>query len=153
MRCQNKTCGHELTPKEPVYRCLIGAWEDGMVRHHVIHVCATCAKTRAQWDERAKGRPSRPYRDVTYGNLHQPIWWCEPRSCEHCGRTVIQELSVKTQIIACSPQCRRDIFNASHRRAEMTVCSTCGELFTPARSGALYCSVACKQKAYRDRHR
>jgi hypothetical protein len=30
-------------------------------------------------------------------------------------------------------------------------CAICGELFTPKRSHAIYCSAACKQQAYRDR--
>jgi hypothetical protein len=30
-------------------------------------------------------------------------------------------------------------------------CQVCGRTFTPARSDAVYCSSACRQKAYRQR--
>jgi hypothetical protein len=156
MKCENKSCGRELTSREPVYRCLVALrqpTEYELHAHQVLNVCGDCAKTRKQWDRRAKNRPPYAYRDPLYGNVYQPLRWNAPQSCEHCGRTVIHDSSVQPQIIACSNQCRRAIYNASRRRAAMTVCSECGGLFTPSRSGALYCSAACKQKAYRDRHR
>ena len=34
----------------------------------------------------------------------------------------------------------------------MTTCRVCGQGFTAKRSDARYCSPACRQKAYRDRH-
>ena len=154
MKCENKACGRELTRREPVYRCLVGLPTDHPDRDsefRILHVCRDCAKTREQWDLRAKHRPPYAYWSVG-GNLVRPLTWREPRSCEHCGRTVIHEM-VEPQIIACSAQCRRAIYSASRRRAEMTVCSQCSELFTPSRSGALYCSDACRQKAYRERMR
>ena len=37
------------------------------------------------------------------------------------------------------------------QRRENTICKSCGEAFTPQRAGAVYCSNACRQKAYRGR--
>ena len=34
----------------------------------------------------------------------------------------------------------------------MTTCKVCGRVLTARRSDARYCSPACRQKAYRDRH-
>lgn len=39
----------------------------------------------------------------------------------------------------------------SLERRENTVCKNCGNTFTPKRAGAVYCSSACRQKAYRKR--
>jgi len=39
----------------------------------------------------------------------------------------------------------------SLERHENTVCKNCGNTFTPKRAGAVYCSSACRQKAYRGR--
>lgn len=37
--------------------------------------------------------------------------------------------------------------------AEHEQCADCGSLFTPARADAVYCSSACRQRAYRNRLR
>lgn len=39
----------------------------------------------------------------------------------------------------------------SLKKRENTVCKSCGNTFTPQRAGAVYCSNACRQKAYRGR--
>lgn len=39
----------------------------------------------------------------------------------------------------------------SLKKRENTVCKNCGNTFTPKRAGAVYCSSACRQKAYRER--
>src|SRR5262249_7766510 len=120
MKCENKACGRELTPKEPVYRCLVHLpAPPGSYRDHepcVLHVCGDCAKTRELSDLRGKDRSSYSYRDPTWGNVYKPLRWCTPKLCEHCGRTVIHDSSVAPQITACSDQCRRAIYSASRRR-------------------------------------
>jgi hypothetical protein len=35
----------------------------------------------------------------------------------------------------------------------IVACATCGEQFAPKRSDAVYCSAACKQKAYERRQK
>jgi predicted nucleic acid-binding Zn ribbon protein len=59
----------------------------------------------------------------------------------------------------CSDQCRIAIYNANargklnergqRRPVPKRPCVICGELFTPKRSDAIYCSDACKQRGYR----
>ncbi len=37
------------------------------------------------------------------------------------------------------------------RRQDSVTCKMCGEAFAPVRSSAVYCSSACRQRAYRQR--
>jgi hypothetical protein len=154
MRCENKTCRRELTAQEPVYRCFV-ILKEGPPHYDdqraTIHVCTTCAETRAQWDQRAKDRPPYPYRDRYTGNVHQPIKWREPRPCEHCGRTVIQERGAETRVIACSWGCRQLIYNTNRRQLELRFCHVCGARLSGNQRD--YCSPAHKQAAYRARQR
>src|SRR5262249_11222648 len=74
--------------------------------------------------------------------------------CHHCNRLVFVLRRKGQRYIVCSDRCREAVCNANARRwhrrpVQKRACSTCGELFTPKRRDALYCSPACKQKAYR----
>jgi len=76
------------------------------------------------------------------------------RYCPICG-TVFYTRNPK-RIYDNGYQCARYRHrkNAKAKRAleRRTSCSVCGKAFTPARAGAMYCSNACKQKAYRANH-
>jgi hypothetical protein len=83
----------------------------------------------------------------------------DPKACEFCGRTVHRQIwskgirSLKMRMY-CS-DCYRD----ANRRAAIRRrgvrrpidCTECSERFTPRRDDAVYCSGACRQKAYRKR--
>jgi hypothetical protein len=130
-------CKRELTATEPVYRCLV------MPARDFVHVCSDCASERKQWDSDWQS----PYRRwQRAGRTHT---WGEPKACEHCYRPVIHD-SQPPEIIACSWSCRQEIYKARHRQATFTACAVCGGLFLQKRSDAIYCSPACKQKAYRE---
>jgi hypothetical protein len=128
MRCPK--CHRELSEREPVYQ----------VRRAtppypgIVHVCRKC------WEER---KSFTRYE--------------EPKLCDSCERPVINKTRrYGWSIIACSPDCRKRIENARYRakRSQHPAdrpCVICDEPFTPKRSDALYCSPACKQKAYRQR--
>lgn len=45
----------------------------------------------------------------------------------------------------------RRLLLAARRQDHVTPCAVCGEMFTPARSTGVYCSAACRQRAYRQR--
>ena len=57
--------------------------------------------------------------------------------CYHCQQGNVGAMYVKRR--------------KSLERRENTVCKNCGNTFKPKRAGAVYCSSACRQKAYRER--
>jgi hypothetical protein len=71
--------------------------------------------------------------------------------CERCGRAIVFVTLTKysgpyQRIAYCSEACREAKVYAPEK-----VCEVCGTAFTPNRRDAKTCSVACKQKAYRQR--
>src|SRR5262249_3847371 len=81
------------------------------------------------------------------------------QSCEHCGRPIFTPGGWKPYRRAiCSRKCRGALETArakelrSLRRAERE-CLRCRRRFTPKRIDGQYCSVACKQAAYRPENR
>lgn len=84
--------------------------------------------------------------------------------CDSCGREVNtseQRCGRHRQWVFCSEACQRRHLSihyaalARQQRAEARgatrVCADCGEHFEPVRADSLYCSGACRQKAYRKR--
>ena len=80
-------------------------------------------------------------------------------SCESCKRIIRYQ---RRGLFArhtryCSRKCRVAGQNKRQREDRREArkplrCSCCGKTFTPSRKGRRYCSVACKQRAYRSRH-
>lgn len=71
--------------------------------------------------------------------------------CEGCGNIFYTMVPVKKY---CNERCCYLGFWKHKREKRLamrkdTVCKTCGNTFTPKRSDAVYCSNACRQKAYR----
>ena len=71
--------------------------------------------------------------------------------CEGCGNIFYTMVPVKKY---CNERCCYLGFWKHKREKRLamrkdTVCKTCGNTFTPKRSNAVYCSNACRQKAYR----
>ena len=79
------------------------------------------------------------------------------KPCGGCGRPVHNEAdAVRRRHTFCSERCkaRTAATAARHRRADIRgtrVCEECEESFEPARTDSRFCSVACKQRAYRRR--
>jgi endogenous inhibitor of DNA gyrase (YacG/DUF329 family) len=77
--------------------------------------------------------------------------------CEGCGRLVHNTEGFGRRRVYCSKRCEllRQHAIARQRRAEARgasrACGECGEHFEPSRADAHFCSVRCKQKAYRKR--
>lgn len=92
-------------------------------------------------------------------HVRHPSRW-QPSPCAKCGGPRVNEKGRIT-----GPQrgrfegwclnCAREGANADRRqrRRVTRLCAMCPQWFTPPRSDALYCSPACRQKAYRQRHR
>ena len=71
--------------------------------------------------------------------------------CEGCGNIFYTMVPVKKY---CNERCCYLGFWKHKREKRLamrkdTVCKTCGNTFTPKRFDAVYCSNACRQKAYR----
>jgi hypothetical protein len=54
--------------------------------------------------------------------------------------------------VVCGADCRRAVYAARTRRRNPDYrCQSCGALFSPKRTDALFCSPACRQRDYRGR--
>jgi hypothetical protein len=96
--------------------------------------------------------------DCNGTNSEFPVVYQWPSACEGCGRTVYRRLDRRYyRRTFCCKQCERQVRAAEARRyrAEVRgatrICQACGETFEPTRSDAKFCTIACKQKAYRRR--
>jgi hypothetical protein len=132
MQC--KLCHREMTPADPVYRVL--GRGPSVTAHTVSEICAKCwAATDWSW----------PF----------PRQW-RSALCERCGRPVIYDRRQRLKHVVCSRECRLAVYRAietakCRSRVKPQPCALCGASFQPKRSDARYCSVACKQKAFRRR--
>lgn len=93
-------------------------------------------------------------------------WYPRLGTCS-CGRSVysrrhqsrghLDGYRYTYQRAYCCDDHRAEQVNAARRaareRRRRTVCTVCGDTFTPPRSDGRYCSAACRQKAYRRRAR
>ena len=81
--------------------------------------------------------------------------WRGPMSCQSCDRAVIHDTVRKVpKHVVCGPACRLAVYAAlarKKRRLSKRACPTCGKLFPPKRTDALFCSSPCRQRAYRQR--
>ena len=124
-------CERPLKELEPVYRHV----SIGMV-------CTECEAAKSKTDA-AKGL-----------GLFLPRW-LPARPCAHCQRPVFRDRERKGEIyFVCSNQCRQAVHNANYRRKHPRSrveqrCGDCGETFRPSRRDAKFCSMACRQRAYR----
>jgi hypothetical protein len=126
-------CGKAIKPGEPVWRkrislgrSIFGGWHT-----RVVPTCKQCSGER-------EIRPSKP--------------------CEGCGRLVhdVPTYSWTKRRTACCDECRTkaQAKAARERRTKargQRQCEDCGETFKPTRTDSKFCSVACKQRAYRKR--
>jgi hypothetical protein len=78
--------------------------------------------------------------------------------CETCGRIIWYPAAYirRRCYSACSLKCRQAIHAAiakAKRPDNNKTCAICAKSFLAPRADALTCSSACRQKAYRQRHR
>lgn len=133
-------CGRELPPGEPISRFPyreLGHTVNGPDWHTVTlaATCLECAKVKAR---------------IGGLNLNATV------TCERCGRVIVcadWEPERYTRPV-CSAECRNAIRRTDRkmsRELHKVECQECGELFSPKRSDAVWCSNACRQRAYRKR--
>ena len=109
----------------------------GLHRVAVGVVCRDCAAEDSHFDHRS-----------LYGWTHGGL---SSRRC-HCGRQFVTGTrSLRTN---CSIMCEREVARRGRqnkRDSKRSSCLGCGESYRPSRADALYCSNACRQRAYRQR--
>ena len=71
--------------------------------------------------------------------------------CEGCGIYVRLPHAPHRKVFACSTACRMKRYQHHTVERSVTTCERCDQTFT-ARRGAHFCSSACRQSAYRNRH-
>ena len=71
-------------------------------------------------------------------------------TCKGCGQRM--RLSELWPARVCSNRCAQRDRRKRRRMAARTRCGVCRTIFTPRRRDAKFCSVACKQRAYRRAH-
>jgi hypothetical protein len=115
------------------------------------HRCEPCyrllllAHQRAMHRWNAKAHPD-PY------DAEPPPWMrgieaATGGRCEWCERPLLGDYY-------CSTECEHEAWKARRRvEHQPRQCDRCGETFTPTRADARYCTGACRQAAYRERHR
>jgi len=66
--------------------------------------------------------------------------------CEHCGTTMMWGNYTR-----CCNRCYQRHLRATRAAQRPAHICACGKQFKPKRSDTIYCSAACKQRAYRQR--
>jgi len=144
MRC--KVCKTELALDAPIYRMQL--WENHPMiwaarSGDIMRLCEACWSTKP---------------DPRYPFSKDRRTWYAPKPCAACGRPVIMcNRRRMPELLCCSIECEGAARNAVARRkrrsgrAERT-CDGCGKPFEPKRIDATFCSPACRQRGYRQRH-
>jgi hypothetical protein len=128
-------CGRKLAPDEPVWRSRLDLGRSAFGGRH-IRVAPVCAGCKSIWE-----------------------LFNDPEPCQGCGRPVHYRYEfISRRLTFCCERCRQRAQQGAMRDARRAAragrtCDQCGKVFEPTRTDARFCSVACKQKAYRDRHR
>ena len=140
MKCAKRK--RQITETEPVYRLFINVWV------HWQMVCGICEAEAA----------SRVFKTNTGVSVSMRPKWHPSRPCCHCSRPVFLHRPIRKGLryFVCGAECRQAVHNANYRRIHPRShveqqCLGCGVAFTPKRNDAKFCSVACRQRAYRER--
>jgi hypothetical protein len=135
-------CGRILEPNEPVFRCKVRNRYGGF--DHTV-ACQSCVGTKLSADGVYRG--NNKWAMEEYGR---------PVLCRHCGRQIFSEWRRKPIRHYCSRDCENAAASLRGKLHRVNIrgircCPECGQDFWPKRTDSLYCSSACKQRAYRKR--
>lgn len=129
-------CLHEFTPDDPV----------GISRG--VRRCEGCFRRYCRdRDVNELGLEWVRSAGIDYDGDPLRVLAASERECRGCGRVIYVR---GVGVTVCCSDCRQ-----ATRRVERAdlVCEACGEWFEAARRDAIYCSSACRQRAYRERKR
>jgi len=133
-------CGDPFSPDATIWRVGVSTrgrpgWSLGGTGTTMVPMCEGC----------------RPDYAETWHN-----WvWGGSEPCEACGRTVVNRYMPHRKYTWCSAECEHGVGVMARRKkrakARQKECALCGDAFQGSRSDAMYCSSACRQKAFRQR--
>jgi hypothetical protein len=131
-------CARRLQAAEPVWRrCIVVGWSGVGWRRGIAPVCGQCSTGSSKYDV---------------------IEYLEASPCEGCRRSVYNVFDGRGhRRVFCCKDCESKVRSAEARdkrllaRGATRACEQCGETFEPTRADARYCSITCKQAAYRHR--
>lgn len=72
--------------------------------------------------------------------------------CKGCGRVFYTQIASKKYCyyhLCGNRGYQKDLKQRRLEKRQNRICKSCGKIFTPKRSDAVYCSNACRQRAYR----
>jgi hypothetical protein len=140
MKCD--ICRRALSADEPIWHFRPGhtRWRD-----------LTDFRNEGVACERCKAKPPKGAEHMFSEEAWQRPWGA-PRPCAHCRRPIFNRQPTKGAALMCGPECRQAARYARLRIVRPTrACAQCQKPFVPRRDDARFCSVACKQRAYRRR--
>lgn len=106
-------------------------------------ICAGCATT----GHRPESADGKTIAWIDVDPTRHPVV-----ACEACGQQLHMEPDRRRKRVTCSNSCRQKTYKTIRVPSSVT-CDGCGNTYEPARSDSRFCSPACRQKAYRERHR
>lgn len=103
--------------------------------------------------EKDQMRMEKKYKEQEQGvRWLYPVWKLE---CHNCGRIFYTERTDYYRIKFCKRECQQEKANKTAKEARRErnrkLCRQCGQIFQAKKADTVYCSHACKQKAYRGR--
>ena len=112
-------------------------------------------------EELAKWEKEQIRLEKKYNEQHERGWLYKWESqvwklqCHNCGRIFYTERADYYRIKFCKQECQQEKANKTAKEARRErnrkLCRQCGQTFQAKKADAVYCSHACKQKAYRGR--
>lgn len=125
-------CGRELQADEPLWQQHVPYQSFVGHGHLLAMVCENCVRALVRRDARS-GRCPGCKRPVHFDDNRIRHGFCS----NVCSRQYWRE--------------RKRDERAIDREGQRALCEGCGQVFAGKRSDALYCSSACRQRAYRER--
>ena len=103
-----------------------------------------------EWEYKNQAYLKERYEEKMSGKL--PYHHVRKIICKGCGREFYTTIETKKYCLYGLCGNRGYQKELSQKRLEARqdrICKVCGKVFTPKRSDGIYCSNACRQKAYR----
>ncbi|RKS10032.1 hypothetical protein DFP74_5778 [Nocardiopsis sp. Huas11] len=152
---RNKDCPMCMTPiTGPAYLV------DGALKHRrrwtaeLLLICGPCY-TRGAPDPETGLLPAPAHRETPRVQWHGLVGRGEklpPTPCAACGMVVVRNDDPLLKRVTCSRACSTSLTRSRNGgKGSGKPCQVCEEPVTTGRADSLYCSPACRQKAYRQR--
>lgn len=106
-------------------------------------ICTACAAT----GHRPESADGKTLAWIDVNATQHPVV-----TCEACEQQLHMKPDKRRKRVTCSNSCRQKLYKTKRVPLAVT-CDGCGNTYAPVRSDSRFCSPACRQKAYRERHR